>query len=254
MAAVPISNAIRWAAVITSVVYSNWDSIKSFLDRAAETPTTPPILGYYSTFSFDYLDTVSGAWGVERGQFGVHWVNTTGGDLDYTWTTADFTAAETVLKTFWAACAPYFHSGVRSAEMRWYPYGPNVHAPNPAYRITSVGTPVAGGTSTYFPRQCANAITFKTAMRKHWGRVYVPFSGGTVDQAGRTANLTCDNLAIAGTNLAHGDTSAGVFPCVYDRTHQALWGINRVQVDNTADVIRRRRPKHSTYKKEIVVT
>jgi len=251
MATVPISNAVRWVVTLAAFVYANWSTLSSLFGRAVELGATEPILGYYSTFIFEYRDTPAGAWGIDRGQFGLHWVNVTGGDPDFTWTAADFAAAETLLTNFWSGHTAYFPNTIRAVEIRWYAFGPGVAAPNPTVRVTPIVAQTPGASGGSGPRQLACAMTLKTPLRKHWGRFYLPITGSaTCDASGRLPSATVDGLAVGLNTLALGDTGQGVFPCVYDRVRHGVFGISAVQVDDIPDVIRRRRPSTTLYRKQ----
>jgi hypothetical protein len=185
----------------------------------------------------------------ERGLFGIHWINTTGGNLDTTWVTADYTAVESAVQTFWGAYGGA-NTEVRLVEHRWYPFGPGVVKPNPPSRISTLGSPLAGTGSTPIPHQNACTVTLRTALRRHWGRFYTPWFKALDGTGGQLFPTTVDAIAAAArTMLTAPGTSQGVYPVVWDRNKHRAYGITDIEVDSVTDIVRRRRPRTSAYKK-----
>jgi hypothetical protein len=100
------------------------------------------------------------------------------------------------------------------------------------------------------------SVTKRTAIPRHWGRVYVPgltegatATGGT----GRWNTGLVDGMGSAFHNFFDAMQTAG-FPVVVASTQTdkrlegALLGITEVQVDDLPDVIRRRRPDRAAHK------
>jgi hypothetical protein len=95
------------------------------------------------------------------------------------------------------------------------------------------------------------SITFRTAARKHWGRVYVP--GLTMINIDKTYGLwtqtAVDTIAAYWhTFLASLITNAQTIG-VWTYRRRAFLDISQLEVDNVVDIQRRRRANHSTYKK-----
>src|SRR4051794_12973590 len=203
--------------------------------------------GYYSQHVFEMWDG-SGAFNTrERGMYGIHWINTTGGDLDTTWTTADFTAVEAAQAAFWAAQASRISNGCRLVEPRWYKYGPNINPPNPPTRITTLATPLVGTHSSAFPHQIACTATIRTPIRRHWGRIYLPLGSASVTGSGQLSPGTHALIAADVKNmLVTGPGAQGIVPVVYDRNRKSALGMTELEVDSVLDVIRRRRPRTGT--------
>lgn len=248
VAATPIGPFVRFVIAGASAVYANWDSISSLFQRA-DTSHTEPRYGYYSQHKFQMQDS-TGAWtDREVGMFGVHWINTTGGDLDVTWTTADYTAVETGIQTMWTALGSFISSSCRLVEHRWYAYGPGVIAPNPPSRVTTI-TPIPGtATAAFFTRQVGSTVTLRTPLRRHWGRIYLPVSSGQVQANGQWTTAACDTLAAAAkTGLTSASSSQGIVPVVWDRARKSALGVTSYEVDSVPDVIRRRRPRTTLYR------
>ena|SRR5436190_9597582 len=206
--------------------------------------------GYYVQNIFEMKNS-SGAFTTrERGLFGVHFINNTSGSLDTTWTTADFLAGETAMQSVWAAMTSYMPSDFRLVEHRWYAFGPGVVKPNPPVRITTIGSPVAGSSGTGSPHQLASTVTLRTPLRRHWGRVYLPLAAGALSTGGQLSSTTVDSIS-AGVRSAFttAESSAGISPVVYDRARKLALSVTALEVDSNPDIIRRRRPRDTGYKK-----
>jgi hypothetical protein len=88
-------------------------------------------------------------------------------------------------------------------------------------------------------------------VRHSWGRTYLPFGGSLVD--GRATNANCDAIANA-TNTLFGSAAGNDFhPVVVSKALNSALGIDTLEVDNVVDIIRRRRWKHTTYRKLVTV-
>jgi hypothetical protein len=209
-----------------------------------------PIWGYYSQNVFEMQDATGTFTSKERGLFGIHWINTTGGALDTTWIAADFAAAESAIQTFWTALSSLIAFDCRFVEHRWYPYGPAVVPPNPPTRITTLGTPLVGTPSPRGIHQQACTVTFRTALRRHWGRIYLPLWGVTLGSGATLTSGNADTIANAARTLATAPgTAQGIVPVVWNRNAKVAYGITDIEVDNVLDVVRRRRTRTTTYKK-----
>lgn len=248
MAAVPLGPFVRFILFAATGVYQNWDTISGVFDRHVEAPTSP-IFGYYVQNLFEMQDAASAFTTRERGMFGVHYINTTGGDLDTTWVTADYAAVESAVQTMWTANAARFSTQVRLVEHRWYAFGPGVNPPNPPIRVTTLGSPIVGTGTISAPHQTATTATFRTALRRHWGRIYLPTFTPSLGAGGQTTQAICDNIAISvATMIKTPNTSQGIVPVVYDRNRHAALGVTAVEVDSVPDIIRRRRPRNPAFK------
>lgn len=212
------------------------------------------ILGYYCQNIFEMKNFAGAYTSRERGIFGVHYINTTGGELDTTWTSADYAAAEAATQAMISGNPSFFSNGMKLVEHRWYPFGPGATPPNPPSRVTS-SLSISGSASTSYVRQVASNVTLRTTLRKHWGRIYLPVSTAIVfDTNGQASTGNVDQLAtLARTWLLAAETSQGVMPCVYDRARKQAFGVTSIEVDSVPDVQRRRRPRDSGYRKVLSV-
>jgi hypothetical protein len=102
-------------------------------------------------------------------------LNMTDDSPDDTWVDADFLSLETRLDTFWTALKPHMWNRVRLVQYRWYRIGPEIVPPNPAVRI--MAKDINGSATAALPPQIAITVTEKTAVRKEWGRFYIPCIG-----------------------------------------------------------------------------
>lgn len=176
------------------------------------------------------------------------WLNLTGGSPDDTWTSGDYTNIEGDVTAFWTAMLPQISNRVTLREIRWYRVGSGVTPPNPPEHITTVG--VAGtSTNDELPPQVAMSVTFKTAVRKSWGRTYLPgFTEGS--NAGDGRILHAESTAVADKVSALVVAGAGHdFHLVVVSKHlSAALNVETIQVDDVWDVIRRRRYANPIYR------
>jgi hypothetical protein len=185
-------------------------------------------------------------------------VNYTSGNVDDSWTTADFVSLESAITTWWGAIKSKIYSNASLREIRWYRKGPGLEGipgpgrqNNPAVRVTSVGS-AATASGGLLPPQVAVSITFKTGRRRSWGRTYLPdidVTNSTTD--GRIVSATCDTFATATDAMFKTSFAADFQPVVYSPKLSMALAIEAVQVDNIYDVIRRRRWESTTYRKVI---
>lgn len=249
MAAVPLGPFVRFVVAVSGAVYANWDTIIGLVDRHVETGDIP-VYGMYVQHVFEIKDSSGAFSGKEKGMVGVHWINTTGGDLDVTWTTADYALVESGFQAYWTALGNNIPSDFRLVEHRWYQFGPGIYPPNPPLRVTTV-TPQVGTGSSNLPHQVAETLTFRTPIRRHWGRIYLPIAvtGAQALAGGQLASGVVDGIANGGSTYIKSGTANGLAPVVYDRNRKSMLGITSVEADSVPDVIRRRRPSGTAYKK-----
>jgi len=178
-------------------------------------------------------------------------LNMTGGNPDDTWTSGDYTAVETALDAFWTTAKAKVSGNYKLSELRFYRVGKGVHKPNPAERVStrSVAGTSAGGN---MPPQLACSLTFRTAVRKSWGRTYLPLGalgGSDVTAGGEFSTANVDLLAGALNTLVSSLASSDFYLVVTSLALSAALNVEKVEVDSNLDVIRRRRWKQSAYKK-----
>lgn len=169
--------------------------------------------------------------------------------------TASRTAATNKIKTFWTNVAASIGTQHILREVKWYEV--QTTAPRSTFKEsiltgTAPGTPGTSG-GAVLPPQVACSVTLKTVPRRHWGRFYLPgFTATQLDDSGHRGAwkaTTCDTVAAAAATLC--STTGGNAPIIWNRLAGTNYGITEVQVDNVADVVRRRRMRRATYKKRV---
>jgi hypothetical protein len=176
-------------------------------------------------------------------------VNVTAGALDDTWTSGDFTTVEGYLDTFWNAIKAKYSPSLILSEYRWYRLGPGAVPPEPTVRVTPKS--IAGTSATdSLPPQISPNVSLQTALRKRWGRIYLPAPVESMNAP--TGNITqadVDTFATAANALETSLAGADFEWVVYSPTKQRAYTINRVVMDNVFDVQRSRRFRRATYRK-----
>lgn len=219
-----------------------------FAETRSASPATP--IGYYSQHIFEMKNYGGTFTTRERGLFGIHWINLTGGELDQTWISADYAAVEAAIEQFWTTQAASFASTVRLVEHRWYGYGVGVVPPNPPSRVTTLATPKVGSAATVHVPQVATTCTLRTALRRHWGRIYLPLGTHLYATNGQMSSSAVDSVAgDLRTALMISPAAQGITPVIYDRARHIVFGVSALEVDSVPDIQRRRRPRDPGYKK-----
>jgi hypothetical protein len=180
----------------------------------------------------------------------MHFLNLTGGSPDSTWVDADFLVVETALMSAWDSLKGYWTTGTTLDQLRWYKDGSAFHPTpsegNPAVRI--VEKDVAGQASVPpMAPQVAVSITEKTALRRRWGRFYLPAPARGNEGTGGTilGTLTTD-LADVFHTFFEACRTGDIIPVVFSPSLEAAYEVEHLQVDNLFDVIRSRRWKGPT--------
>lgn len=230
-----------------SIDYSTGE-MAQFTESGVVTGST--LIGYYMQFIFQMANYSGAFTDRERGLFGVHYANTTGGNPDTSWTTADFTAVETAALAGWDAVASSISADFKAVEFRWYAFGPGVGKPNPPARITAISGSHVGTAGQNNPHQAATTVTLRTALRRHWGRIYLPLAVATLNTHGQQSSASVDSLLNSVKGILVGaEASQGIVPVVYDRVRGQALGVTALEMDSVPDVIRRRRPRDTGYRK-----
>lgn len=161
---------------------------------------------------------------------------------------ADKAAIEGYLNTWWTATKIYVTSGYTLKEYRWHTYPKPGVKPGPANRITSVNVAGTGIATVRLPDQNAVTVTFRTASRKHWGRMYLPgLNASNYDGYGRIIPSVVDGIAAAARTLLNSAEGATTPVWVVSHAHPAILAVSEMAVDSTGDIVRRRRAKHTSY-------
>lgn len=196
------------------------------------------------------IDRATSHPGADAAEFHFDFLNMTGSAPDDTWITSDYTTLEGYLDTWFTAIKVFMPTGYKLTQYSWYRHGPGVGKPNPAERVLLKGTPVAGSASGHgLPPQAACTLTFRTAVRRSWGRTYLPLVCATPGSSGVLAAADVNSIASATNTLITSAAGADFFVVVVSDRLSAALNIEHLEVDDNIDIIRRRRWKQSTYKK-----
>jgi hypothetical protein len=163
------------------------------------------------------------------------------------WTTDDRDAFMSAFGSLWVALRPYISSDVHVSEIRFYNM-PTVSGPVGDPAFTHVETlPGTGSAAAELPPQVAASVTWITAIRRRWGRIYLPGLVNTVLDHGRFSTTFVGVVATAidafGTAL-RGDGQGLV---VWHRSSWTPTDTTEYRVDDVPDVIRRRRFSQKFY-------
>ena len=257
------------------VAFMLYEAAKEIVGTNDPDPTVPP--NEWRKFVVTFSDTTSDEPSDDQ-QFALHVQNWTSGNVDPTWTTADYDAvAGDITAILWAAIAPLTASHfsltrIAAYRMTYNDYqGEGPDRPDRKNRppFPDSGPPLyqkaytlaaTGGSGI---AQVCSTLTLETAARAHWGRIYLPtYSVGTLGTDGRPGNAYVDNVATAGRTLL--STLAGrgmhvVVPTTQVKVSstesvesRVLQMPHGVRVDNVLDIQRRRRLKNATYRKILI--
>ena len=190
------------------------------------------------------------AYGQDRAVSHLDLVNITAGAVDPTWTGTDFSNVEAALDTWWTAIKSRFHTATKLMDYRWYRLGPGATPPEPVVRVTPRSVAGTGSTNP-LPGQVATTISLRTALRSHWGRMYLPNQVySELDGGGNIGTGSVDAIAGATNTLIGTLASNDFYPMVYSRKFSKAFSVERIVVDNVWDVQRRRRVAKAGYQKE----
>lgn len=195
-------------------------------------------------------------------------VNITNGGIDSSWTDTDHTAVATQLHTFiGTVLGPNMPSEVRHKRTDVYRMAfadivPDPPPPErPANPFLKSGPPVATfpsagggtGTSQMMPPQVAWTTTDRTAYPRHWGRNYWPIPHPSlIVGTGHLSSASVDAVG-GGLHACYDALQAQEYYPVVPVTRiekqpgRGLLTVTSVQMDNTPDIVRRRRPKDPTH-------
>jgi len=185
--------------------------------------------------------------GLDPASMHFDFLNITSGAADDTWTTTDFTTLETLISAFFSSVQSYMPNGHSVTQYSWHRKGHGITKPNPAVRLYTLPSAITGTGGTTQPLQTACSITFRTGVRKSWGRTYLP-SAITLGANRRPSAGPPGAIAAAADTLVTGAASADFLLVVVSKTLSSALAVERVEVDDVTDVIRRRRHKKATYR------
>lgn len=111
---------------------------------------------------------------------------------------------------------------------------------------------VGTATGARLPDQCSCSVTFRTAGRTHWGRVYLPGFAATQTGTGygRLVTATVDALATYFDTFQSSLNTSGLQLGVWTWAKGAFLPVRQVRVDDVVDIQRRRRAKQVAHYKQ----
>lgn len=200
-------------------------------------------------------------------------VNLTNGAADATWTDQDYTDVDALIASLCHVWMDSTNIDLKHIERRYYrrlfndlPFP--VSDKGNALPFVKVGGPervfldgrTGTGSGPGVPPQVAMTVTELTPYRRHWGRNYWPSPAASVfGSSGYLGSTIVTGMADA-TAASYGGLQAKQFFPVVPVTQvtegtgdpplqvAGLLGVNQIQVDNVADVQRRRRFFSATQK------
>jgi hypothetical protein len=177
-------------------------------------------------------------------------LNQTSGAPDDTWTSSDYTTIETALDAFWTSYATFMATKTRLTQYSWYRVGTGITPPNPAQRVLVKPTPIAGvvASPASIP-QTAFSLTFRTAVRRSWGRTYLPYAPGMTGAEQRISSGNVDSIVGYANTLVTACASSDFHLVVTSLHLSASLNVEKLEGDDVMDVVRRRRWKHTSYRK-----
>lgn len=176
----------------------------------------------------------------------IHFVRSDAPNVGTEATDTQKASIETAFGTFWGNVKSYCNPEVALSMYRWYGLTFTDPLSGPPTRVSDV-TNVAGTAAAPTIPQASTSITMRTPSRRHWGRIYLP--GAKLSPGGFMSNTDTDSLASYFRTFVLAAAAGGLTPVIYSPAKEALMSVSDVEVDNVVDVVRRRRPKASTYKK-----
>lgn len=160
--------------------------------------------------------------------------------------------AEADLDTFTTAIAARQSNQFTLAYYQWHDIIVGDATYGQIDRSTTKST-AGGSASMRLPDQLSVNATFRTAARRHWGRIYLPGIGSNHYETtyGRVTNAGCDGVASDVRTLANNlvANTAATELVIFSKAHGAVLSVDEIHVDNVPDVVRRRRAKMASYRK-----
>lgn len=190
-----------------------------------------------------------------------HLIKAPGGVASSDWVAADFTAMMSALDYFWTALAPLYPQEVMWDRVKVYRDGPAIVPPQVPVFDQDKNVSGTDGANP-LPPQVAISVTEIAGVKRHWGRFYLPNATVSILTGyGRMSGTAQTTIATAVDALYTAWVAAGLVPVVYRKAlperetksgatlparAASAWSVEKVQVDDVLDVIRRRRFKYPT--------
>lgn len=177
----------------------------------------------------------------------LHFVNSASGIAGEAVLDSQKAAAEAAFGAFFTVASSRMHPFVALDGYRWYGLTLGDPISGPPTRVTDITDVTAGGPGSV-PSQVACAITMRTGLRKHWGRIYVPCSNLSSTN-GMFSSATVDALANGFRTFITACQAVSLTPVIFSPQRQSVMSIASIAVDDVPDIIRRRRARANTYQK-----
>jgi len=164
---------------------------------------------------------------------------------------ADKATAEGHFDTWWTSEKTNTANQFTLAEYRWHDWHIGDPTLGPADRVTARAVAGTTGATSRMPDQCALAMTFTTASRRHWGRIYLPGQGfNRLDNTtGRFASSSVDGSVLNFHTLLSNLAASDLDVVVVSKAHGGVLELATLQSDDIVDIQRRRRAKQANYHK-----
>lgn len=171
-------------------------------------------------------------------------------DWNGTVTNSDMANVETAANNFWTAIKPYAHSSIQLDQYRWYELKTPTSDVGGPMRVNDITSFFTGAAGTSQAPQVAINLTLETDERKRWGRMCLPLSGiSGASSEGRVSTAAVDAVAAAGKAFLDACVTAHMHPIIYSRPTGLHVDVKRLRVDDTYDIVRRRRYEGVPYRK-----
>lgn len=162
------------------------------------------------------------------------------------WTTDDRDTFDTAWAVHFNDLKPYISAECGPQELRFYDM-PATAGPlgEPAFVVTHPAYFGTAAATSELPPQSAMTYTWKTAIRRRWGRIYIPCLCNTLLGTGRISSTA---LAAVGASVdTFGTTlrSNGQGIVVWHRAGWNAEDVTEFTIDDVMDVQRRRRNAHA---------
>jgi hypothetical protein len=175
-------------------------------------------------------------------------LNFTGGTPDDTWNAGDYAQMDSNIGNWWTSMQNLVTTRYKLQAIRWYRVGTGVVPPNPPEHINIIDT-AGTATGVELPPQVACSISLHTAARKNWGRTYLPgLVASSVDTGGVFDSTTVHSIAQHTNDLVAAAASNDFGLVVLSGVAGSALTVERIDVDNVVDIIRRRRWRNPTYR------
>lgn len=190
-----------------------------------------------------------------------HLAKVSGGAVVDTWAGGDFTTLDAAFVTWWNSLKGLYSTNMTWDRLKVYKAGPAIVPPQPP--VYDADKSVAGtDTNAGLPPQVAMSVTEIAGSKRYWGRFYLPCpTFSAMNSYSRIDTPEMTTIADATDVLYTTLKTAALEPVVYraalpERETRAgatlparaatAWTVEKIQIDDVFDVIRRRRYKYPT--------